>query len=137
MLNDATVHRLGVIAGTGLECVITLGTGMGFAPFDNGDLTPHLELSRHPIHNGKDYDQYTGDAAMKKVRRKRWNKCLSLALICIRNLTGYDVLYIGGGNARHIRLALEPNVRIVPSDAGITGGVRLWDSRLDRAFSGG
>ena len=57
MLNDATVHGLGVIAGHGLECVITLGTGLGFALFDNGFLTPHLELSHHPLHKGKDYDQ--------------------------------------------------------------------------------
>ena len=33
MLNDAEVQGLGVISGKGLECVITLGTGMGFALF--------------------------------------------------------------------------------------------------------
>ena len=33
MLNDATVHGLGVIKGAGVECVITLGTGFGFALF--------------------------------------------------------------------------------------------------------
>jgi polyphosphate glucokinase len=135
MLNDATVHGLGVIARTGLECVITLGTGLGFALFDNGRLTPHLELSHHPLHGGKDYDQYIGDAALKAIGRKRWNKRLSLALTCIRNLTGYDMLYIGGGNATHIMLELEKNVRIVPNDAGITGGVRLWDKQLNPSFA--
>lgn len=137
MLNDATVHGLGVITGTGLECVVTLGTGFGFALFDNGGLTPHLELSHHPIHDDLDYDQYIGDAALKKCGRKRWNKRLSFALSCVRNLTGYDLLHIGGGNARYIRLDLEKNVRIVPNEAGITGGVRLWDARLDAAFTGG
>jgi polyphosphate glucokinase len=135
MLNDATVHGLGVIQRSGLECVITLGTGLGFALFDNGRLTPHLELSHHPIRTGKDYDQYIGDAALKSIGRKRWNKHLIRALTCIRNLTGYDVLYIGGGNARHIRFALDANVRIVSNDAGITGGVRLWDRQLDQAFA--
>jgi polyphosphate glucokinase len=135
MLNDATVHGLGVIDGSGLECVIVLGTGFGFALFDGGRLTPHLELAHHPIHNDKDYDQYIGDAALKAIGRKRWNRRLAYALTCVRNLTGYDVLFIGGGNARNIRLTLEQNVRIVSNDAGITGGVRLWDPRLDPAFT--
>jgi polyphosphate glucokinase len=136
MLNDATVHGLGVITGTGLECVITLGTGFGFALFDNGNLTPHLELAHHPVHDDLDYDQYIGDAALKKCGRKRWNKRLSFALTCVRNLTGYDLLHIGGGNARNIKLDLEQNIRIVPNEAGITGGVRLWDPHLDTAFGG-
>jgi polyphosphate glucokinase len=135
MLNDATVHGLGVISRSGLECVITLGTGLGFALFDNGRLTPHLELAHHPIRNDKDYDQYIGEAALEAIGRKRWNKRLSRALACIRNLTGYDVLYIGGGNARHIKFTLDPNMRVVSNDAGITGGVRLWDRRLDPAFT--
>jgi polyphosphate glucokinase len=135
MLNDATVHGLGVIERTGLECVITLGTGLGFALFDDGRLTPHLELSHHPIAKGDDYDLYIGEAALQRIGRKRWNKRLGHALTCIRDLTGYDTLYIGGGNARHIRLEPEKNVRIVSNEAGITGGVRLWDKQLDPAFA--
>jgi polyphosphate glucokinase len=135
MLNDATVHGLGVINGSGLECVITLGTGFGFALFDNGGLTPHLELSHHPIRTGKDYDQYIGEVALEAIGRKRWNKRLVRALACVRDLTFYDTLYIGGGNARHIRLTLDDNMHLVPNDAGITGGVRLWDPRLDPAFA--
>jgi len=137
MLNDATVHGLGVIARTGLECVIVLGTGFGFALFDGGHLTPHLELAHHPIRTDTDYDQYVGDAALKSIGRKRWNKRLGRALGCVRTLTLYDTLHIGGGNARHIRLELEQNIRIVPNEAGITGGVRLWDKQLDAAFTSG
>ncbi len=137
MLNDATVHGLGVITGTGLECVVTLGTGLGFALFDSGRLTPHLELSHHPIHDDEDYDAYIGNIAMQKIGRKRWNKRLKYALACIRNLTGYDTLFIGGGNARHIKFELDQNIRIVSNEAGIEGGVRLWDKRLDAAFDAG
>ena len=135
MLNDATVHGLGAIEHRGLECVVTLGTGFGFALFDSGRLTPHLELAHHPVHDGKDYDRYVGDAAFRKLGRKRWNKRVAFALTCVRDLTGYDTLHIGGGNARHIRIELAPNIRIVPNDAGLTGGVRLWDPALDRAFA--
>lgn len=137
LANDATVHGLGVIAGSGLECVITLGTGFGFALFDNGRLTPHLELAHHPIRTGKDYDQYIGNVAFEAVGRKRWNKRLGRALACVRDLTFYDQLYIGGGNAKHIRLELEQNIRIVSNEAGIAGGVRLWDKRHDATFASG
>ncbi len=60
VLNDAEVQGLGVIAGRGLECVLTLGTGMGSAIYRDGDLMPHLELGQHPAWKSKTYDQYVG-----------------------------------------------------------------------------
>ncbi len=134
MLNDAEVQGLGVIAGSGVECVITLGTGMGFAVFQDGRPSAHLELSHHPIHKGKTYDEFIGVVALKAVGKKRWNKRLRRALEAINTLVGYDTLYIGGGNAKHLTLDLAENMRIVSNEAGITGGVRLWDSRLDLLF---
>ncbi|HEY0184323.1 MAG TPA: ROK family protein [Rhodopila sp.] len=135
MLNDAEVQGLGVIGGQGVECVITLGTGMGFALFQDGRPAPHLELSQHPIHKGKTYDQFIGAAALKDVGRKRWNRRLRRVLACLTTLVGSDVLYIGGGNAKQIDVELPPNARIVPNQAGITGGVRLWDTLLDPVFA--
>lgn len=137
MLNDAEVQGLGVITGKGLECVITLGTGMGFSLFHDGHPAPHLELSQHPIHKGKTYDQFLGNVAYRQVGRKRWNRRLQRALACINTLVGYDVLYIGGGNAKNIDINLAPNIRLVSNSAGITGGVRLWDRALDSVFTAG
>jgi polyphosphate glucokinase len=134
MLNDAEVQGLGVISRQGLECVITLGTGMGFALFQDGQPAPHLELSQHPIHKDKTYDQFIGVVAYRKVGRKRWNRRVSRALAAITTLVGYDTLYIGGGNARQLTLDLAPNAKVVANEAGITGGVRLWDARLDAMF---
>jgi polyphosphate glucokinase len=135
LLNDAEVQGLGVISGKGLECVITLGTGMGFALFQDGQPAPHLELSQHPIHKGKTYDQYLGVAAYKRAGRKRWNKRLQYALDCITTLVGYDTLYIGGGDAKQVDLNLPQNVKLVSNEAGITGGVRLWSHALDPVFA--
>jgi polyphosphate glucokinase len=134
MLNDAEVQGLGVIGGHGLECVITLGTGMGFALFDDGRPAPHLELSQHPIHKGMTYDQYIGVAALKSVGPKKWNKRVGRALAAITTLVGFDTLYIGGGNAKHLTTDLAPNMTVVSNQAGITGGVRLWDAKLDMLF---
>jgi polyphosphate glucokinase len=135
LLNDAEVQGLGVIAGKGLECVITLGTGMGFALFHNGLVAPHLELSQHPIHKGKTYDEYIGAAALKEVGPKRWNRRVTRALRCIGVLVMPDMLHIGGGNAKHLTIDLPSNARVVSNQAGITGGVRLWDHTLDASFA--
>ena len=135
VLNDAEVQGLGVITGRALECVITLGTGMGFSLFQGGHPAPHLELSQHPLHKGKTYDEFIGVVALRAVGRKRWNRRVQRALDCIVTLVGYDVLYIGGGNAKHLNLELAGNIRLVSNDAGITGGVRLWDQSLDAVFA--
>ena len=135
MMNDATVQGLGVIVGRGLECVITLGTGMGFALFDRGYPAPHLELSQHPVHKDETYDQWIGDAALKEAGAKTWNRRVKKAIGIIETLVNYDTLAIGGGNARKIDFELPENARTVSNDAGITGGIRLWDALLDPLFA--
>lgn len=135
LANDATVQGLGVIAGRGLECVITLGTGMGFALFEHGRPAPHLELSQHPVRGNKTYDQYIGNAALRAVGRRRWNRRVRRAIDTINILTSCDTLYIGGGNSKNLQLELPASVRIVSNEAGITGGIRLWDAVPGEAFS--
>jgi polyphosphate glucokinase len=135
MLNDASVQGLGVIDSEGLECVITLGTGIGFALFQDGLLAPHLELGQHPARKDMTYDHYLGNAALRQVGRAKWNKRLARALAVIETLTTYDTLLIGGGNAQVIDIDLPPNVRVVSNAAGITGGVRLWSSIMDEVFA--
>ena len=49
-------------------------------------------------------------------------------------LVNYDTLYIGGGNARLVKPPLPNNVLIVSNEAGITGGIRLWDRKMDDDF---
>jgi polyphosphate glucokinase len=108
---------------------------MGFALFQDGRPAPHLELSQHPIHKGKTYDQFIGAAALRDVGPKRWNRRVRRALGCITTLVGFETLYIGGGNAKHLDLELAANMRTVSNEAGITGGVRLWDAKLDSMFA--
>ncbi len=135
MLNDATVQGLGVISGHGLELVITLGTGFGFALYQEGRLAPQLEMSQHVVRKDMTYDQYLGVAALKKVGRKHWQRRVQRALAQLRAVVNFDMLYIGGGDAQKVDFELPADIRIVSNDAGITGGVRLWDSRLDDAFA--
>lgn len=128
LLNDAEVQGLGIVEGRGLEVVLTLGTGVGSAVFSNGRLTPHLELAHHPISKrGKTYNDYIGNAARRALSAKKWNKRVLKTIETVYALLHYDVLYIGGGNAANIEVTLPANVRLSSNDAGITGGIRLWD----------
>ena len=135
MLNDARVQGLGVITGRGLECVITLGTGMGFALYQDGRLAPHFEMGQHPARKGLTYDEYVGKAALDRAGRKRWLRRVEKVMEQMRTLLNFDALYVGGGDAALIDFEVPSDVHIVSNDAGITGGVRLWDPRLDDVFA--
>jgi hypothetical protein len=45
----------------------------------------------------------------------------------VHMLLNYDMLYVGGGDAANVVVDLPDNVRLVSNDAGLTGGIRLWD----------
>ncbi|HVA12063.1 MAG TPA: ROK family protein [Stellaceae bacterium] len=134
ILNDADVQGLGVVSGAGLECVLTLGTGIGSSFFYNGRLLPHLELGQHPLRHGLTYDGYIGDAVRRGEGRRRWNARLKKTLAIVATFVNYDTLYLGGGNAMRIDFKLPENVKIAANVNGITGGFHLWDSALDELF---
>ena len=133
LLNDAEVQGLGIIIGQGLEVVLTLGTGLGSAVFNNGGLTPHLELAHHPIRKDMTYNDYVGNAARRALSSKKWNKRVLKTIGIVYDLLHYDILYLGGGNATNIVVPLPANVRIASNDAGLTGGIRLWDEDVWKA----
>ncbi|MBV8193583.1 MAG: ROK family protein [Alphaproteobacteria bacterium] len=124
--NDADMQGFGVIAGEGVEMVVTLGTGFGTALYVDGRIGPHLELSHHLFRHGETYDEQLGNAARKAIGGSRWNRRVKKAIASLRNLTRFDHLYIGGGNAKKIAFPLEPDVTIVSNEAGMKGGIALW-----------
>ncbi len=127
LLNDADMQGLAAIQGTGLELVVTLGTGVGTGWFRNGEPMPHLELSQHPVHKGKNYDEFIGDKALKKIGKKKWNIRVQLSITILQELFHPDKTYIGGGNSRKITFALPPHVQLISNQDGILGGFRLWE----------
>ena len=127
VVNDADMQGLNVAAGKGLEVVITLGTGFGTAVLHDGQLAPHMELSQHRFRNGETYDEQLGDVAFRRVGKTIWNERVHKAIAMLDAVFIFDHLYIGGGNARRVQGDLGPKVSIVDSNAGILGGIRLWD----------
>lgn len=130
VLNDAEVHGAGVVAGSGVELVLTLGTGLGSALFDGGHLAPHLELSHAPVRRGTTYDGWLGEHERRLIGDAAWSRRVGRAVDGLRPVVRWDRLYLGGGNARRIRPAvladLGDDVVVVPNSAGIVGGVRAW-----------
>ena len=130
VLNDAEVHACGVVTGSGLEMVLTLGTGLGNAVFDGGRLAPHAELSHCPVKWGLTYDDYIGEHERLRLGDAHWSRRARLVVESLQPVFHWDRLYIGGGNARRITAAnvarLGPATIVIPNAAGISGGVRAW-----------
>lgn len=124
--NDASVQGFGAIYGKGVELCLTLGTGLGSSLFTDGHLCPGLELAHHPWRKGKTYEEFLGIKGLKKHGKKKWSELVQMAIAQTAQLFNWDYLHIGGGNARLIRFELAKNVRIVPNEEGLLGGVALW-----------
>jgi len=117
LANDADVQGFGVVAGKGVELVITLGTGVGSALFTDGKLVPNVEVGRRRL----------GDAGRKKTGQTRWHRRVVKFVRRLDEMFHFDRLYIGGGNAGHVDITkLPPNVRVVSNVNGLIGGVALW-----------
>ena len=126
--NDADVQGSAVIAGKGLEFVMTLGTGVGTALFFNGALLPHLELGHTPFRKGMTTEEQIGNAARKSVGNERWVTRVKKAVAAYDTYLYYDHIFIGGGNARLLPAdAFGAKATIVSNTAGILGGIRIWD----------
>lgn len=130
MLNDAVVQGLGVVAGPGLECVITLGTGVGCALFRDRRHLLHLEFGQFK-RGDINHDQYIGNAALTAIGAEAWNVRVQEVMKAVVALTCCDRLYVGGGNARKVLCQLPPEAVVVSNTAGLTGGIRLWDDQFD------
>jgi polyphosphate glucokinase len=129
VLNDAGVQGYGVIAGRGVEMVLTLGTGLGCALYLDGQYVPNLELAHHPFRGGKTYEDYVGAKALRKVGKKKWNRRVAKVIAQVLPVWNPRHLYLGGGNAKHLTIELPANITITPNLAGLMGGIVLWADR--------
>jgi len=141
VMNDAELHGLGVITGRGCELVLTLGTGLGTAWFDDGVLAPHLELSHAPVRIGEmilglgrkpnlTYDQFIGDHELQRLGPDHWSDRVLSVVDSLQPVFQWDHLYLGGGNAANIApwavARLPANVTIVPNESALTGGLKAF-----------
>jgi len=126
VLNDAGVQGYGVVEGKGVELLLTLGTGMGCALFNEGVYVPNIELAHHPFRKKKTYEDYLGARALAKVGKRRWNRRVARVVAQVLPLFNPRRLYLGGGNAKHVDIDLPSEVHLVANVAGLLGGIALW-----------
>jgi len=126
--NDADVQGCAVISGTGMELVITLGTGVGCAVFFDGALLPHMELSHGRFGEGLSIEVACGDNQRHEVGKAVWRERVLDALEALEAMVLPDHVYIGGGNAKKLDPdTIGPNRTIVPNVSGLLGGIALWE----------
>ena len=124
MANDADLQGAAVVLGKGFEVVLTLGTGLGTAFFNEGQLLPHFEFAHTPFRKSLSYNDWIGEAARKAVGTKKWQKRVLDAVETFRALTFFDHCYLGGGNVVRIE-SVPDDVTVVANAAGILGGIKL------------
>src|SRR5262249_46802166 len=72
LINDAAMQGLGSYRG-GRMFFLGLGTGLGSALVVDGVLEP-MELAHLPYKHGKTFEEFVGNAALKRVGEKKWLK---------------------------------------------------------------
>ncbi|MGH7859228.1 MAG: polyphosphate--glucose phosphotransferase [Candidatus Binatia bacterium] len=135
VLNDADaagIAEMELGAGKGKRGVVimlTLGTGIGSAIFNDGVLLPNTEFGHLRI-RGKDAEKRASDRAReeKDLSWKRWAEHVNEYLSEMEALFFPDLFIIGGGvskNHDEFLPLLETRARVVPArlrnEAGIVG----------------
>jgi len=139
VLNDADAAgiaemRFGAGKGrSGVVIMVTLGTGIGSAVFNDGVLLPNTELGHIEI-RGKDAETRASARVReeKDLSFKKWGKQVDDYLDRIDALLWPDVVIIGGGvskKADRFFPLLTTRAEVVPAqllnDAGIVGAALM------------
>ena len=90
------------------------------------DITQLSEVVVGPFKKKKTYEEHVGDRALEAVGKKKWNRRVREVLAQVQPIFNPDRIYLGGGNAKHLRGALPKNVKVTENLAGLLGGIALW-----------
>jgi polyphosphate glucokinase len=144
VVNDADaagVAEMAFGAGRGKDGVVmmlTLGTGIGSAIFNDGVLLPNTELGHVQV-RGKDAEHRAADSVRQQNEWgwKKWSRRLNEVLGVYENLFSPDLFIIGGGvSKKHEKFLplLHTQAEIVPAQllnqAGIVGAALFAKQRL-------
>jgi hypothetical protein len=123
VVNDAAMQALGSYQG-GKMLFLGLGSGLGSAMIVDGILEP-MELAHLPYKNGKNYEDYVGVRALKRLGKKRWRRYVADVVSRLKDALQADYVVLGGGNAKHVK-TLPPDTRLGDNRNAFVGGFRLW-----------
>lgn len=139
VVNDADAAGIAEMefgAGAGQKGVVlmtTLGTGVGSALFNDGELVPNTELG-HILFEGESYEKHVADSARERdeLSWEDWAERLQGYYSLLEFLFSPDLFIVGGGvSKKHEKFLPRLHLRtpIVPADlrneAGIIGAAVL------------
>jgi len=123
IMNDAAMQALGSYEG-GNMLFLGLGTGLGSAMVRDGVVFP-LELAHLPYKKDHTYEQYLGEAGIKKRGKKTWRKHVGDVVELFIAAFVVDYVVLGGGNAKRIE-RMPPRTKRGSNANAFAGGFRLW-----------
>jgi predicted NBD/HSP70 family sugar kinase len=123
IVNDAAMQAFGSYRG-GRMLFLGLGTGLGSALIVDGELAP-MELAHLPYRHGKTYEDYVGEAALKRHGKKKWAKNVFEIVAQLKKALQAEYVVLGGGNTKRLEV-LPPDTVRGSNENAMAGGLRLW-----------
>lgn len=127
--------NFGCVKGfSGLAVFLTIGTGIGSAIINQGQLIPNSELGHLYLDNGLKAEHFASDAVRKHkdLKRKEWGKRFNVVLHHIVSLFYPDLIVLGGGASKKFHKyadVLTIDTEVKPAElfnhAGIIGSALL------------
>jgi polyphosphate glucokinase len=125
--NDAAMAALGTISGTGVELIVTLGTGCGLALARDGALVRVRDVGNELLRGSATYDEILGELG-RREGEEQWLQHVVTTVSELATEFGATTIHLAGGNSRRISPhafgALAPDVHIAPDDAALRGAWR-------------
>jgi polyphosphate glucokinase len=126
IINDAAMQALGSYEG-GRMLFLGLGTGLGATLILDGMVGP-LEIAHLPYRKARSYEDYLGEAGMKRVGKRKWQGYVFDVVERFKNAFVVEYVVLGGGNVRKLE-ELPPGARMGDNANAFLGGVRLWEDQ--------
>ncbi|QYA03600.1 ROK family protein [Rhizobium sp. B21/90] len=128
IVNDALMQAIGSYDG-GRMLFLGLGTGLGSAMVIENVAQP-MELAHLSHKKGKSFEDYLGEAGLKKRGKKKWRGHVFDVVDRMKAALLPDYVVIGGGNVDKLD-ELPKSCRRGDNTLAFEGGFRLWrDSTL-------
>jgi polyphosphate glucokinase len=131
LVNDAAMQALGSYEG-GRMLFLGLGTGLGSTMILDHVLAP-MELGHLPYKKGRTFEEYVGQAGLKRLGRRKWRSAVFDVIARLRDALLPEYVVLGGGNVKKLD-ELPPGCRPGDNSNAFVGGLRIWqDEKVVRS----
>jgi len=135
ILNDAAMQAIGSWEAAGLKdgtmLFLGLGTGLGTCMIASRLVLP-LEVAHLPFRKGRTFEDYVGLRGRERNGTRKWRGHVAECAKLFRATLLPDVIVIGGGNAKALKVVPDGCILGANSNAFL-GGYAVWRPEWSRA----